>query len=204
MKRPYFFGYGSLVNQKTHDFEDAHPARLRGWRRIWRHTNLRPVAYLTAVPDPSAEIDGLIAHVPNDDWAALDYRERAYDRLPVCDQINHPKDDPISVAVYTVPHGKHGLPTEEHPVLLSYIDVVVQGYLRQFGEAGVADFFATTSGWSAPVLNDRENPIYPRHQRLSSDERQLVDDNLMRINVEFLNVPANDPKAWLGNPTEQK
>ena len=74
MKRPYFFGYGSLVNRGTHDFDDAHPARLSGWRRIWRHTDLRPVAYLTVVPDASAEIDGLIAHVPDDDWAALDHR----------------------------------------------------------------------------------------------------------------------------------
>ena len=185
MSAPYFFGYGSLVNRKTHTYEDAHPARLRGWRRVWRHTNLRPVAYLTAVPDTSAEIDGLIAHVPNNDWDALDYRERAYDREPVCHAVTHPKTDPINIAVYTVPHGKHGTPTEEHPVLLSYIDVVAQGYLQEFGEAGVAHFFDTTAGWSAPILNDRANPIYPRYQSLSADETGLVDDHLRALKVSL-------------------
>lgn len=201
MKAPYFFGYGSLVNRKTHDFEDAHRARLRGWRRIWRHTNLRPVAYLTVVPDASAEIDGLIAHVPNDDWAALDYRERAYDRQAVCDHVSHPKDDPISVSVYTVPYEKHGSPPHEHPLLLSYIDVVVQGYLHQFGEAGVAAFFDSTSGWSAPVINDREAPIYPRHQTLSQDETQLVDDFLKQLDVIPMDSAKPNASVWKSTPS---
>ncbi len=193
MKAPYFFGYGSLVNRNTHDFEDAHPAQLRGWRRIWRHTNLRSVAYLTVEPDSSAEIDGLIAHVPNGDWAALDLRERAYDRVAVFDNVSHTKDEDISVAVYTVPHGKHGTPTVEHPLLLSYIDVVVQGYLKVFGEAGVERFFDTTAGWSAPVMDDRSNPIYPRHQRLSEKERGLVNSNLKRLGVTPFQKNTNHP-----------
>ena len=68
-------------------------------------------------------------------------------------------------------------------MLLSYIDVVVQGYLREFGERGVRHFFETTDGWEAPVLDDRAAPIYPRHQRLSPDERALVDDQLREIGV---------------------
>ncbi|SFL43466.1 gamma-glutamylcyclotransferase family protein [Shimia aestuarii] len=185
-KDPYFFGYGSLVNRDTHQYGDTHPARLGGWRRIWRHTDLRPVAYLTVVPDPDCEIDGLIAHVPGGDWAALDQREHAYDRVDANAAITHPKPDPIDVAVYTVPHGKHGQPTVEHPVLLSYIDVVVQGYLREFGEAGVARFFNTTAGWTAPILDDRAAPIYPRHQTLSGVERDLVDDHLKTLNVTLI------------------
>ena len=114
--------------------------------------------------------------------------------------MQHPKTEEISVAVYTVPHGKHGQPTIEHPLLLSYIDVVVQGYLREFGEAGVARFFQTTAGWSAPVLDDRARPIYPRHQTLSSDERQLVDDNLGRLGVAPMDWPDGDLTAWRGDP----
>jgi hypothetical protein len=49
-----------------------------------------------------------------------------------------------------------------HPVLLSYLDVVVQGYLQEFDEAGVAHFFDTTDGWDAPLLDDRTHPHYPR------------------------------------------
>ena len=90
MADPYFFGYGSLVNLSTHDFPDPRPARLKGWRRAWRHTDLRPVAFLTAIPDPDAEIDGMIAHVPGDDWAALDEREWAYDRILATHAVIHP------------------------------------------------------------------------------------------------------------------
>ena len=52
MTGPFFFGYGSLVNRATHDYSDAHPARIEGWRRAWRHVEGRKVAFLTAVPAP--------------------------------------------------------------------------------------------------------------------------------------------------------
>jgi hypothetical protein len=178
MSDPFFFGYGSLVNRATHGFLDAHPARLSGWRRAWRHTDLRPVAFLTAEPAPGMEIDGLIAHVPGDDWAALDAREHAYVRSRVTAQVSHAVTRPLEVQVYAIPEGLHGAPDERHPVLLSYIDVVVQGYHREYGAAGVARFFETTAGWDAPILDDRAAPIYPRHQPLTDRERALVDEHL--------------------------
>jgi hypothetical protein len=64
--------------------------------------------------------------------------------------------------------------------------VVVQGYLREFGEAGVKRFFDTTDGWEAPVLNDRADPVYPRHRVLTADERTLVDDLLAERKVRLL------------------
>ena len=76
-----------------------------------------------------------------------------------------------------------------HPVLLSYLDVVVQGYMREFGEAGVARFFATTDGWDAPVLDDRKHPIYPRHQVLNSSERALTDDQIAQLTIRLLPLP---------------
>lgn len=42
-----------------------------------------------------------------------------------------------------------------HLILLSYLDVVVQEYLRVFGIDGLSHFFDTTDGWDTPVLNDR-------------------------------------------------
>ncbi|SEP78295.1 gamma-glutamylcyclotransferase family protein [Thalassovita taeanensis] len=180
MTDAFFFGYGSLVNRATHDYGNAHQASARGWRRVWRHTALRPVAFLTAVPDPDTRIDGLIAGVPNGDWRALDAREHAYDRIDLTELPDHPLPFPPRVAIYSIPPGKHGTPTMAHPILLSYLDVVVQGYLREFGEAGVARFFDTTDGWSAPILDDRAAPHYPRHQPLDPAETTLVDDMLAR------------------------
>ncbi len=175
MTDPAFFGYGSLVNLATHSYDDPRPATLQGWRRVWRQTHLRKAAYLSVSPDNDSTLHGIIARVPGADWAALDQREAAYQRHDVSEIVNH--DGPKAMtAVYQV-RAEH-VAKAKHPILLSYLDVVVQGYLRVYGMKGVAHFFATTDGWEAPILNDRAAPIYPRHQSLSSQERALVDHHL--------------------------
>ena len=189
----YFFGYGSLVNKGTHGFAEAHPARLKGWRRMWRKTDLREAAYLTVVPDANSEIDGLIAEVPHGDWAALDERERAYARVDAAHQITHPLAVVPKIVVYAIEDGQHGPPDHQSPVLLSYIDVVVQGYLQIFGEDGVARFFGTTGGWEAPIIDDRASPVYPRHQRLSPKEQALVDDMLDSVGATRRSLETISP-----------
>ncbi|MDX5403671.1 MAG: gamma-glutamylcyclotransferase [Rhodobacterales bacterium] len=186
MKDAFFFGYGSLVNRATHDYAQAHHATLPGWRRAWRHTALRPVAFLTAERAPGSRIAGLIAAVPGRDWTALDAREAAYDREPVCDIVEHLLQPRPAVSVYAIPAGRHQSPTDAYPVLLSYLDVVVQGYAREFGPEGVDAFFATTVGWEAPILDDRRAPLYPRHQRLSASDRALTDAHLDRLGVRII------------------
>ncbi len=183
---PYFFGYGSLVNTATHDYLDPQPARLSGWQRSWCHTALRDVAFLTVVPAEQAQIDGLIAAVPEADWHALDQREFAYDRLPAKEAIRHPLASQPEISLYAVPQDARTAGSQYHPILLSYLDVVVQGYLQVFGEAGVSDFFATTTGWQAPILNDRSAPRYPRHQTLAPAESQLVDHHLASLGAQFI------------------
>lgn len=181
MKHPAFFGYGSLVNRATHDYAPATPARLAGWRRVWRHSTLRPVSFLSVERAEGVVIHGLVAAVPDDNWAALDARERAYDRAPLHPgAIAHEADWAHSVQVYELIND-HQAPSQNAPLLLSYIDTVVQGFLREFGEAGVAEFFATTTGWDAPILNDRVSPRYARHQRLERSETALVDAHLSAV-----------------------
>ena len=195
MADAFFFGYGSLVNRKTHSYGEAHPARTTGWRRIWRHTVLRPVAFLTAIPDPGTDIDGLIAGVPNGDWRALDAREHAYDRVALTDLQDHPLPFTPRAAIYSIPSGKHGAPSMAHPILLSYVDVVVQGYFQEFGESGVARFFDTTDGWDAPILDDRKTPQYPRHQALSRHETGLVDRMLDDVGARRVPLTAAHSEA---------
>ncbi|MGB5559981.1 MAG: gamma-glutamylcyclotransferase [Paracoccaceae bacterium] len=181
-----FFGYGSLVNRTTHDYHDCRPAVLTGWRRVWRHTELRPAAFLTSVPAAGSEIDGLTALVPGGDWALLDQREHAYERSDIAHQLRHDAVERVKVQVYAIADGRHGTPSERHPILLSYLDVVVQGYLREFGEAGVARFFETTDGWEAPVRDDRKDPVYSRHQRLTADEADMVDQYLRALGSRII------------------
>jgi len=170
MSDPQFFGYGSLVNLATHDYASPAPARLTGWRRVWRRTDARSAAFLSVERHEATAIDGIVACVPGADWAALDLREAAYVRRDVTRCVA-PTTGPV--AVYEVEAWITS--SAPCPILLSYLDVVVQGYLRVHGEAGVEAVFATTMGWDTPVTDDRAAPMYPRHQALSAQERALVD-----------------------------
>lgn len=175
----FFFGYGSLVNRDTHDYPESRPARLRGWRRRWRHTKLRDLAYLSAERCKGAEIDGLIAMVPGGDWAALDARERAYDRVVLAeDEIRHDHPAARRVRIYRTRAGQDAPPSMRHPILLSYIDTVAAGYHALFGAEGARAFFATTEGWDAPVRDDRAAPVYPRAVAPGAALRRLVDTAL--------------------------
>ena len=184
---PAFFGYGSLVNRATHGYGTAAPATLNGWRRVWQHTRLRPYAYLS-VEVAEARIDGLIAQVHGGDWAALDLREAAYRRHAVAPPML--SQAPLwvdSVEIYAV-DPDHAEREARHPILLSYLDAVVQGFLREFGPAGVERFFASTTGWS-DLLDDRAKPIYLRHQSLSAVERGLVDEHIAALGVSRIRRP---------------
>lgn len=161
---------------------------------MWRHTRFRELAYLTVVPDEGGTIDGLIAPVPEGDWDALDLREANYDRVPATHQISHEMTHQPQIAVYSIPEGNHTAPSDRHPVLLSYIDVVVQGYMREFGRDGAARFFTTTGGWDMPVLDDRAAPVYPRHQQLSPAERAFVDAQLIDLSVRI--EPPKPKGVW--------
>ena len=183
---PAFFGYGSLVNVGTHNYANPVQASLSGWRRIWRTTTFREAAFLSVERDPSSQIDGLIARVPGSDWSDLDAREAAYTRIDVTTALATPHP----TAIYRV-HPDLVDTTAKGGILLSYLDVVVQGYLHAFGPDGVARFFATTSGWDLPVINDRHAPRYPRHQHLTHGERSLVDQCLAAMQ-DTASVPAGD------------
>jgi hypothetical protein len=186
MKDPFFFGYGSLVNRDTHDYPNAYRARLRGWRRTWRHTEGRSVPFLTGIPCENSEIDGLVAMVPGGDWAALDLREAGYDRHPVGENLTVQTDHPVKAQIYAVPHHTAIHPAEKPAILMSYLDVVVQGYLREFGEDGAHAFFATTDGWDTPVRDDRRRPRYARHRVLSLAERAFVDERLAELDATVI------------------
>lgn len=163
-----FFGYGSLVNRLTHDGTDIRRETVTGWRRTWARASGRPVSFLTVEHAPGIAIDGLSAEVPKGDWTALDLREASYVRAEA-----HP-----GTAIYHLPHGSSAPPSKAHPVILSYLDVVVEGFLAEYGEDGVARFFETTSRWDAPILDDRADPRYSRHRGVGARVRHLVDRHL--------------------------
>ena len=165
---PAFFGYGSLVNTRTHDFTGT-KATLTGWRRTWCPTQHRTAAFLSVLPCEETTLWGLTAPVPDGDWEALDEREAHYDRVDVSPQFEE------TTVVYSVPEPNidRALP---RTIWLSYLDVVLQGYLHQYGEAGPTHFMDTTDGWEIGVTNDRATPQYSRAQSLTARETEMVND----------------------------
>ena len=61
------------------------------------------------------------------------------------------------------------------PILRSYLDAVMQGFLNEFGEGGVHRFVAETDAFHMPIHEDRHRPIYPRAVTLSAAEAELFD-----------------------------
>ncbi|PUB14204.1 gamma-glutamylcyclotransferase family protein [Yoonia sediminilitoris] len=177
MNDPAFFGYGSLVNLATHNYAASRPVRLGGWHRIWRTSTHYDAAFLSVERSEDYAIDGILAHVPGADWAALDEREAAYDRHDITGTLDHAGP----VAIYQVSPKNLAEEGQKKPILRSYLDVVAQGFLQQFGEQGVEDFFSTTTGWETGVVDDRDAPRYPRHQSLTAVETALVDHHLKRL-----------------------
>lgn len=158
--------------------------RLNGWQRVWLSSARRDRSFLSVQPAQGVTISGLLAEVPEGNWQALDDREFAYNRKDVpVSKLTGAQDYHSDVQIY---QGDPSFIAPEHskkPILLSYLDVVVQGYLEQFGQSGVTDFFATTHGWDTPVRNDRAKPEYSRSQKLSTREIELVDWHLKNLST---------------------
>ena len=181
-----YFGYGSLVNRETRPREElAAPARLRGWHRLWGHRvapreNRPPACSLSIAPNvpeaPLAEpnpaagepgesgIDGVVVRLPLAALPVLDQRESGYDRLtlPAAD-FDLPAGLGVEhVHVYRSKVENRTSPFPAQPILQSYVDCVMAGYLRVFGEGGLDAFLLSTRGWEGAIVDDRAAPRYVR------------------------------------------
>ena len=185
MRDAVFFGYGSLVNGATHAYPGLRAARLPGWGRGWRRAPGRRVSLLTALPG-GCGIDGALASVPGGDWTALDAREASYHRHPVSIAI---PDGNVAAAVYAVPAP---VPSEGAPILASYLEVVVQGFLDLHGSSGAERFFDETDGWEATVFDDRAAPLYPRYVPASAEALTILAAGLERVGAR----PGGPPDGW--------
>ena len=163
-----FFGFGSLVNTGTHRYEAHTPASVIGWKRAWINNDSYQHAFLSVVPDASSTIQGLMAKVPNNDWSELDAREVGYARrilnegewLAEASSSLTIQEKPDDVQMYV--HAAGEFAHAAKPILCSYLETVLFGYYQWYGAAGVQGFIDSTVAWT-DVLDDRQNPMYPRY-----------------------------------------
>lgn len=188
-----YFGYGSLVNRKTlsSDIAAAIPVTLKGWRRHWQSrpkvdadTHLhKKIALLSVHPDNSDEIEGLLIVDRIENLEHLDQREQHYcknglmqEDFNIPDAHAHQFAE-IPIHLYVARPGQR--PDSEISLLQSYLDVVMAGYIREFGKSGLQRFFDSTSNFDVTVIEDRSSPVYPRHLPITPKDAMLF-DNLLR------------------------
>ena len=191
-----YFGYGSLVNRNTRpETETFEVATLAGWRRAWGHAvqdeRARDISgwpkldqpalgytVLTVEPLSNSRIDGVQVGIDAAELPSLDARERGYTRHSVCSAMS---TDPIAIYVSNSAHVKRAC--SDYPLLQSYVDCVMAGYLTVFGWEGVGRFVQSTVGWSAPMLQDRSAPLYPRAVNLSKELLANFDERTQAAHI---------------------
>ena len=168
----FIIGYGSLINSASRNSTvsapiPAIPVRILpsfGYIRSW---NSRADAFTSlglrkAGPGERAlTINGVLYPVNSADLPKYDQREEHYHRVEV------PASQIEAVGWQRLPEAGHlwtyvplasdpqGEPDADHPLLQSYIDVVVEGGL-EYGEDFAREIVETSDGWSDFWLNDRE------------------------------------------------
>jgi len=125
------------------------------------------------VPAPSKKIDGVVVKIASADLPALDEREKGYARQIVQSEMS---TDPVAIYVSQTAHFVEA--PNDYPLLQSYVDCVLAGFLAVFGWDGVDRFISTTTGWTAPMLADRAAPLYPRAVTLEQGVEARFDERL--------------------------
>lgn len=192
-----YFGYGSLVNRET--LRTSHlqllPARLKGWRRHWQCREHHPdmtvsqsIALLSIHPHVTGELAGMLVIDDAANLPHVDLREAFYDRVPIQPSDLQFADDemardlPETLFVYV---GRPAQNQRDIHLLQSYLDAVLTGYLREFGENGLSEFLETTVGFERPIVRDRLQPRYPRAVSVELDLARRFDDLLRGAGVVF-------------------
>lgn len=185
-----YFGFGSLVNTATlrTDYIETIPVALKGWRRHWQG---RPavddpeIALLSIHKHEDAQLHGLIVVDSLKNLEAVDKREQGYQRVQLghSDFVAQGRDLPANLYVYVANTANE--PDSQPPLLQSYLDAVMQGYLNEYGSSGLAHFIETTIGFEREIILDRNQPRYPRAIALDQTSAELFDNTLRSAGVLF-------------------
>lgn len=204
----YIFGYGSLICKHsraltTKQSRAATPVLVKGLERVW---SVRAPTFCAMGVQfrPDAECVGVLVPVKSsDDLARLDERELGYERVavdndnvtrvPFLEEEHYAEDEhdivfenksQIHVWVYVPEDAYSAPPSQESPLVQSYVDTIMRGCL-QYNEQFVVSFLQKTAGWHTPhYVDDRSRPIYPRGDQDWSLQHASRLDDLLQTHVE--------------------
>jgi hypothetical protein len=182
-----FFGYGSLVNELTLSKKyDIQSGKIQNWKREWKHcvdTPFGRICALTVSREENVLIDGVFIRCSELELSQFDEREIGYARIGIArsDVVFSSGFVPDRLYIYTSGPESYRIGDFQYPIWLSYAEVVLYGYLRMFGQPGLDRFIQSTEAWSAPIIDDRKNPKYPRFTKISDEDRKLIETRLHNI-----------------------
>lgn len=177
----YIFGYGSLMERASRvssspDAQVAFPVSVAGVRRGWfdqmpgGHAGWTPT-YLGAVEEEGTSTNGVVYRVSQAEFEAYEQRETGYvttevdgSRITFYDGRTSVPDARFYYFATKTPRA----PSASHPIVQSYVDIVMTGAMEQEAnyplalEAGFVEAFVReTTDWSPHWINDRLYPYRP-------------------------------------------
>jgi glutathione-specific gamma-glutamylcyclotransferase len=188
-----YFGYGSLVNELTwlpseRRHPERYPVEVQNWTREWGHcydTPRGPVCVLTAVERAGSRIQGMLIRCNAGDLAQIDAREAGYDRveLPRRDIVSSVDDLPERLYIYKSKSTHYRPGDTDFRIWYSYVEAVLHGFLSVFKSGGVDEFIRSTSGWTVPLIDDRDDPQYRRspNRLISAEDRVYIERKIKQI-----------------------
>ena len=147
------------------------------------------LALLSVHRDRTSTIGGMLVIDRLENLPALDERERLYERVTI-DRNDILAGDTggtlemiraQNLFIYVGQITAVGQP----PLLQSYLDTVMAGFLEAHGESGVEAFINSTTGFGREIICDRSAPIYPRAVALQADIADRFDAMLAKAGVRF-------------------
>jgi hypothetical protein len=203
----YIIGYGSLMQDDSRkrtapQAGPAHPMEVAGFRRGW-FAKGDPLGFSTTflgvVPDANNHLNAVIYRVEVDELGATDQREASYCRVSVpLSAIKTLEPQPFLAAdgqawIYANRPQSIAVPSEQFPIVQSYVDIFVSGCLEQEQRFQLPGFarqcLATTRDWSAHWVNDRLYPrrpfiFQPRARQIDTLLSQQLPEYFSRIRIE--------------------
>ena len=161
--KQYIFGYGSIINKnsvnKTTTEKERIIKTITGFRREW-NINIKDnfETALGIVKDKNSTCNGVLIEV--DDIEAVDKREAGYVR------------EKIEEDIWIYVPKETNKATKEYPIIQSYLDVVLEGCFN-ISSKFATEFIDTTYGWNEYLVNDRNNPKYPRAQKVLKYKKEI-------------------------------
>jgi hypothetical protein len=195
LDRHFILGYGSLMNSesraKTGETGKVWPVKLHDFERHWSvMSDEYGMSSVAVIQAPGKACNGVLAEVPYDEFPLFDDRERGYHRAQIkLGQLTAYHEEDLPKGTYWVYHTNNVIePTQESPIVLSYLDVILSGCL-EYGNDFTQDFLMLTKGWSSPLVNDRKAPRYPRVQpELLTERLNTLLEPVTTLSIKELSV----------------